>query len=568
MKYLMLFEAFETKAISKVVDFIKNKVNSEESNEFLSNLRKAQKSLDFPLHKISDKDIEYLNTKKALRVNKKEKVNNEKGIYCLKYWFSMEHGFIGVSGVGNYVYKFNETSDRGSGFTEDEIDYIKSDKSDDNYEPTGLGVKTGTLKRILTNEDYQTLEHGDYVIANLSDNISKRNISLARIYKENNYIYAISDNPYANGGTPERGNWQDWGRYSWSLGRPTDIGSDHKNLYVYIPGDNELEVIDVKKDESPFDFNLPFTSSFKLRKWAAYPEDDWSFKYFDNKDLFGWEKIERSDFCIVIYLEDLLKEKKPSETSKERKERKEGSTRFMTDEQIKKANIERYMTKMLAKMGVSKNISELTNLQKYVNSCLCGEYSLFSIRTDRPGLVNIKKFQRKLYDLIKQNERLSKEIEYRDEQEIKYLERNIQSTFNDILNSYKEDMKIARDYKETFNKNYQSISNLYKSEKEIKEFFTKFKDISNFINNYVNSKNISSISEVLFIYTKLNSISNIMNDGTFEFSEPITNILIDFRYNLSNDDISYFLRRVNNKNLKEDMKKLKEIESFIKSILN
>lgn len=574
MKYLMLFEAFETNAISKVIDFIKNKVGPSESESFLKNLRKAQKALDFPLHKISDKDIDYLNSKKALKVNKEDEVNNEKGIYCLKYWFSMEDGFIGVSGVGNEVYNFGESDHRGVGFNKSEINYIKSDKSDeeDIYNPTGLGIKTGTLKRILTNQDYQTLQHGDYVIVNLGEEELKKNITLARIYKVGNEIFAISDNVYGNGGSPGRADWREWGRYSWSLGTTRSPGSDHLNMYLYTQGKDELKIIgDKEKDEiNTFEFNLPFNSSFQLRKWASYKEDDWSFKYIDNKELHGWEKIEKSDFCIVIYLEDLLKEKKPSETSKERKERKEGATHFMTDDQIKNANIDRYLSKILSKMGISKDTTELKNLQKYINATLCSDYSLFSIMSNRPGLSIIKRFQERLYKFLLNLEHYNK---LDDPGEKDYWKRQVDIYFKDLLGRYKEDVKTASNYRNVFQNNYKSLFNNIDSKnhsasKELKEFFTKLKDLSEYINSYISTKEVSSISGMLFIYSKIVAINDVMGDEIMRFSSHVRNYLSDYRYNLDENDLDYFLKRVTKEDLSGDIKKLKELESFIKSILS
>lgn len=566
----MLFEAFDTKAISKVTDFIRKKLGSEESQEFLKFLRKAQKSLDFPLSKISDKDIEYLNAKKALKINNKEKSENEHELYCLKFWFSMDHGFIGVSGVGNYTADFlpnDSAAYRGKGLTQDDIDYVKNE----------LGIKTGKLKRILTNEDYRTLNHGDYIVANLKSDINKRFLTLGRIFKDGVRLFAIHDNDNSDGGYPEyydtsraeSGEWSDWGRYSWSLGYVNSPGDDHRNMYKYIPGDEPLEIIgDVRKEEtSPFEFNLPFNSKFKLKPWSNYMEDDWSFQHIENREHFGWEQIEKSDFCIVLYLDDLLKESKPSETSKQRKESREGATALMSDEEIKNANIERYVSMILAKMGVSKDKPEFKNIQNYIKTYICGDYSFFSIYTNRPSIDRIKNFQKNLYILLRTYNNYTNE---KDDKE--YWERELNIIFTIINRSYREDLNSANAYRKRYNSNYtRSMDILSKKEFEnkelVKDFYTKLKNIGEYINKYFSSKKISSISELLFIHAKLSAISNIVDDSTIEFSYNLRNAIMDFRYELSDYDLNYMLDRING-HIEEDLKKLNEIERFIKSILS
>lgn len=568
MKYLMLFEAFETKAISNIVNYLRKKLGSEESQEFLRFLRKSQESLDFPLSKISDKDIEYLNAKKALKINNKEKSENKQEIYCLKFWFSMDHGFIGVSGVGNYTSDFGENvsiSSRGDGFTQNNIDYIKNE----------LDIKTGTLKRVLTNTDYSKLKHGDYVIINLKSETNNRYITRARIFKDGNLLYAIHNNDRSSGGYPdydytsreESGDWRDWGRYSWSLGTANKSSSDHKNMYLYTPGDNPLEVKEdiIEGELSPFEFNLPFNNKFNLKPWSYYKEDDWSFQYIENKESFGWEKIEKSDFCIVLYLDDLLKEYKPSETSKKRKESREGATAFMSDDQIKRSNIERYLTFMLGKMGISKDVSKFKNLEKYIKSYICGEYSFFAIYIDRPNLSEINRFQKRLFNLLKFYNEHKK---YGGES----LKEEINSQFNYILGQYQSNINDSKDYKRKFDNNYslvmETIAEKEFDNKEIlKEFYMKLKNIGDYINNYLSNKEISSIFEFLFTYQKISSISNTIIDDTLRFSSNTRELMAEFRYNNTDkDDIERYLYR-SSSYIEDDLDKLKEIEVFIKSIL-
>jgi len=65
LKYLRLFEAFESIKLSKTLKF----VNKESKNEFLTILKKIANSIDFPISKFSDEYFQYLPFKKALDLN-------------------------------------------------------------------------------------------------------------------------------------------------------------------------------------------------------------------------------------------------------------------------------------------------------------------------------------------------------------------------------------------------------------------------------------------------------------------------------------------------------------------
>jgi len=223
-------------------------------------------------------------------------------------------------------------------------------------------------------------------------------------------------------------------------------------------------------------------------------------------------------------------------------------------------------------MGISKDTTELKNLQKYINATLCSDYSLFSIMSNRPGLSIIKRFQERLYKFLLNLEHYNKVVGD-DPGEKDYWERQVDSYFKDLLGRYKEDVKTASNYRNVFQNNYKSLfSNLdsknHSASKELKEFFTKLKELSEYINDYISKKEVSSISGMLFIYSKIVAINDVMGDEIMRFSGNVRNYLSDYRYNLDEADLDYFLKRVTKEDLSDDIKKLKELESFIKSILN
>ena len=119
----------------------------------------------------------------------------------------------------------------------------------------------------------------------------------------------------------------------------------HNFLYLYTEGDDPLTINDYKEEgkvdveENKFLFNLPLNNRGKLTKWSRYKDE--------HESISGknWKDVEDADFCVIIYIDNLLKSefKKTTDISKERKESRSGAISLMTDNQLRNANIERYI---------------------------------------------------------------------------------------------------------------------------------------------------------------------------------------------------------------------------------
>jgi hypothetical protein len=65
LKYLQLFEAFESQRLSKTLKFI----NQSSKKNFMESLVRISKGFDFPISKFNDQMFEYLPFKSALKKN-------------------------------------------------------------------------------------------------------------------------------------------------------------------------------------------------------------------------------------------------------------------------------------------------------------------------------------------------------------------------------------------------------------------------------------------------------------------------------------------------------------------
>lgn len=545
MKYLMLFEAFESNALSKMMKFLKSKVDNNSKERFLDKLKTLMTKLNVPIDKISDKDVKYLNRNQALKIRATEE--NESDLYCLKFWFSMDEGYLGFTGTGDRSMDFNRylkgrrsyRAEQNKPFNDIELDYIKNT----------LDIKTGKLTPV---KDYNELQHGQLVIGVWDEEYEDLNrLSLAKIWRdEYGHLYAIQN--VADGGTPDyyvNGvHWTQWRnqdpkfRESWSMGDVDSPAGDHGKLHIYTPSDEPIHVVgkrkeeEKKKESNPFDFNLPVNVRFELNEWG---ETNWS--------IDDYKLVEKSDFAIVLMISDVLKsvETGVGDVKKARIESREGATKLMDDSQIREANIKRYLLALVDKMGIAVDTSNLQNLQKLVIKAICGDFAFIAIKRDRPSFGNLNNIVSNIYNIIESNTEADKKY---------YLDRSI-LYYERLSNNTENIMKL-------YIKSLEAIES--SNNKEIKDFFNIAIGIGNKIKKYLLSQNIQSIEDLQMIITKLESIRNISYQKMFTFDGVISSIIESFE---DTSDVEYYIKEYGNRDISKEMKNIKNLDRYVDSLL-
>jgi hypothetical protein len=536
----MLFEAFEANALSKMMAFLAKKTDSNSKERFRDKLKTLITQLDIPIDKIKDSDIKYLNITQALKLRSEKESDS---IYCLKFWFSMDEGYLGFTGTGNVTMDFSKyvsgsrrrsSSDKNSPFSTRELDYIKF----------SLDIKTGYLEPV---KNYENIRHGQLVIGIFSDDEDNLDrLGFAKIWRsENNQLFAIQD--VASGGSPEDNingqNWRDWGyRYSWSLDSVYSPGSDHCNLHIYTPSNEPLHLVGDKKEveevkvENPFNFNLPITRDYSLTEWG---DTTWS--------IDDYKSVEKADFSIVLMVDDIIKsvETKASDVRKKRVESKEGATSLMSDEEIKEANIKRYLLELISKMGIALDTSNLQNLQRLVIKAVCDEFAFIAIYKERPDFDTLNQITRDIYNMMSCEDESDKK--YYLERAISYYQ-SLNSNSNDYRKSYVESLKVIK-----------------KSDSEqIKEFFDIAMKIGDKIKKYLLSQNIQSIEDLRMIIIKLRSIKTISRENEFTFSGFIRSILDEFQ---DKSDVEYYIKEYSDRDASKELIRIKHLERYVDSLL-
>lgn len=209
MKYLKVFEKFESKNLSKVFGYI----SKDSRIKFIQDLKIICENNDYPMSEISDDKFRYLRFTEAFNLKDEGQDKN------IKFWFSLEGKYIGIT-------KFIPISDT-SDINKYDIDFSKN---------------------FSHGHEYRKLDHLQKVLINING-IN----GIATIWNYAEKVYAIQN--FATGNTPERkGDYRDWSIYGnkcWILG-----GYDYGHIYKASKKDISKIVEDEGQDKrSPEQFN-------------------------------------------------------------------------------------------------------------------------------------------------------------------------------------------------------------------------------------------------------------------------------------------------------------------------
>lgn len=526
MKYLKLFEGFESNRISAILSFLNKKLNKSNADKFLGDLTRLARKYDFPLSTLSDKEIHYLTVNKALQV--KEEAMNPTGIYAIKYWFSIEKGYLCQTGVGNKEMKFGNyeqfISSSESELTKDHLDYL---------------TREYNLKGVIKPYDFDSLQSGDKVVMVCNDYFDGDNSDLVygEIYYDENDNHFFFFNNSIEGTTPYNGYMLPGYRYSWSLGRPGDENSDHCMIHKIIVDNKPLrfndDILDEENLESVWDFNLP------LRNNPPVELEIWQNKYNETLKL-----AKEANFAIVLYLDDVLvKDISKEEISKERKDSRKDALALMNNEDIKRENVKRYLEKLFDKLGIEKDKQDLKNLNSVVKSTILGEF-FYLTNYSSSFISRLTDFITSLYKVMS-----------KDDEE--YYFSNLFETFKRIKNKRLEDSSA-----------YSTNIKYLKSSKEINS--DKVNDvlkivlrIGKSVSDHFNDKEINTIEDLKSTQLQLRMFSDLFQDDIFYLSGFMSNLLSSLDYRTTSEAERGLKRTYSDKDYEKDLKKLEKLEATL-----
>ena len=357
LKHIQIFEAFESKILSKTLGYIE----SNDRSTFMDKLKRLCKSIDFPLSKMSDEYFEYLPFKSALAraamtgdepceaTSKSEfpqyavageKCTNGKikrtwgartrDVVCpvcggsgvkpkkseiklVKFWFTAEGKYVANTLVDGII-RAGRGGSSGSKFSTNFSDYT-------------VGRSISNLSELRGGEMASMTIGSDVVIA--------------YIFKEGNRYYAIQNSK--SGSTPGSNNWKNYGRCSWALG-----AGEYSNMRLLTPKVKTKEVEEV----DPYTWNVGIEFSYSGIRPTPSTDVQSQIKDAHFGIVLDYGKLRKSEFETV------------QDTEASRQVAKKGSRLDpdQSDEEIKRKNIERYVNLLSQKLDISADIANCNRL--------------------------------------------------------------------------------------------------------------------------------------------------------------------------------------------------------------
>jgi len=519
------------------------------------------------MDKISDEDVSYLSRKKALPL--KSEAKNNSGIWAIKFWFDKDGKYIGTSGTGNAKFPTldikNSNSSQSKPYSKAQWDKIRKSLT--------FGFpKTGYLIPVLKDE-YNQLKNGDMVIGCLCGEDEYYDYPESKVdtllcgkifLDEGGQIYFIHDDYNMSGIDPDNSPEEEypdieWGNYAWCIANSNKIpGPDHFNLHKVIKSDTPLnyhtEKSDVEKVSSnPFEFNLSLEeiedNKLILSDWVGNTDE--------------LKRIEKdADFAVILYVDGILSRglKSKSTTSAEKKEAREGAVALMSDEDFKQANLEKYNQILVQKIGITPESIELKNLQNFVATIMASgveeSYSFLSLSNNEFKELNHLSYQIK---------RLVSSISVGNSEIIKIV-------YNDFINEFK---RFKRQASYSY-KNKKASMSMLKKRENLRPLYDIILSISKKISKGIKSKEIKSGEDLKKLYFKIDSIDSLCKDDYFALSTQLRNFIENVRYgsietsilNTKLDEMTgeYSTKNDGDSTLNKDLKRLKEIESYVEDI--
>jgi len=373
LKYLQLFEAFESQRLSKTLKFI----NQGARENFMESLNRISKRFDFPISKFNDDMFEYLPFKSALKKNvappkepEKEVCNRESdwipGEFCqggrvkrtwgahtrmtecpgcggtgfkplkkatpevsiVKFWFDKDGNWVTVTGCDGLIRSQNTKYGRSDlyHFSKDVNDYNKLRQIDFNEL---LGLSTGTIVNFREPGSGEE----EYAVSMV--------LNEGKVFLLQNLFPGSSPDEYRLDY-----DWKAYADCSWIVTSRADFGS----AFLLEPKDKKVDNVKKEIKEFPQEVAYEWNNFIDLRYMQMSSHRDME------------ERLKNAHFAIILDINKLKESEfqKLSLTKSERELRKVGA--FINPENVKSANIKRYFDILIKRFDANKGLSELTKV--------------------------------------------------------------------------------------------------------------------------------------------------------------------------------------------------------------
>lgn len=491
LKYIKLFEAFDSIQIAKTLKFVKK----SDKSKFMNALESITKSLDAPLSSLSDDNFQYLPYKKAIAVKSAiDKVNckecngvgkvvrpwgsgtrNLKCVKCdgsgqvdpkpklkyFKFWFNSDGSFIGTTAIDG-LYHISKS---------DVKNFDKKDITED--------MRTLTVQEIKRKYKIVNGETVMYVENVAGRRGSGRKSCLGKAFIDRDGDFFVVNSSVDTHNMPTGRKYRDYGNYAVDVIRSA---KDEKNdadspFRIYLTSETE-------EKEDMF-WNIP----------VSFYGDGWNTKDNMSKDF-----LKEAHFAIVFDYDSFAyggKDWNPvSITKGDRRAARRGATALMSAEDIKNANIQRYV-KTLTSVDLGDGLTRLVNK---IPKIFGGDLALYFICSEQ----NFSKYRNMMNDVYK------------------FMAAQSDEERAGINRTLSERVKETFDQSDEISKRIEKRIELAKSKSEengeqaLLRILAKLDEMSRRINQKLLKGKIENIQDMEIMLMKANGIKDAIKSDRFE----------------------------------------------------
>ena len=293
-----------------------------------------------------------------------------------------------------------------------------------------------------------------------------------------------------------------------------------------------------KTEESVWDFNLPIDGG-GLVEWSS-------------RKTGTFNKVSKeANFAIVLFLDDIIIKNVDDTTSdiiKRRKSFKKDALALKKPDDIRKENVERYLTTLFTKLGIEKDKQEFKNLNSVVSSSIIGDYFIIALYNSSAYIDRLTDFISYLYRLMSENDN-SYNFEKTYELFKTIKKRRLKQT-----TSYSKGIKIIKD---THNQNAERMSDI----------IDRITNIGKILSNSIKNRNIETIEDLKSIQVRLASLYELVQDDIFILSRSVKGLIINLDSDPSALKLTMSRLRYSEEEYNSDIKRLDKLEKVFKDLL-
>ena len=535
LKYIKLFEAFDSIQIAKTLKFVKK----SDKSKFMDALESITQSIDAPLSALNDKNFQYLPYKKAIGIKASSdkvkcsacegegKINKAWGsttrrtkcttcdgggavdpkpkLKYFKFWFNSDGSFIGTTAIDG-LYHISKS---------DVKNFDKKDITED--------MRTLTVREIKTKYKIVNGETTMYV-ENVATRHSgtNRKSCLGKAFIDRDGDFYVVNSSVDTHSMPTGRKYRDYGNYAVDVMRSAQDGRNDadSSFRIYLTSETE-------EKEDMF-WNVP----------VSFYGDGWNTKDSMSKDF-----LKEAHFAIVFDFDSFAyggtNWNPVSITKGDRSDARKGATALMSDEDIKNANIDRYV-KTLANVDLGEGLTRLVNK---IPKIFGGDFALYYIYGEK----NFTKFKNMLNDVYSF-------MAAEDDETRSYYNNKIRDRVLDTFSGCEElNQKIAKRLqlaKEDIAERDALV--------DVIKVINKLEEISKRINQKLLKGKIETVEDMEIMLMKAEGIKAALKSDRFEIDYYIKNYLdylpytgwrgdnaaLDSIRNLSVNDIPKNLRKL------------------------